>query len=57
MKGLSMLAGVVAFLCMVMGIITATDVYTVSNLDYIFWFGLSGILFLATIALRIGREE
>jgi hypothetical protein len=55
-----MLAGIInvlAGLCGVMGILTATDAFTVSNLDYMFWFVLAAILFLATIAMSAGRGE
>lgn len=48
---------ILAGLCGVMGILTATDVFTVSDLGYIFWFALSGILFVASIALSVGRGE
>jgi hypothetical protein len=55
-----MLGGIInvlAGLCGVMGILTATDVFTVSDLTYPFWFALAAILFLATIAMSAGRGE
>jgi hypothetical protein len=55
-----MLGGIInilAGLCGVMGILTAVDAFTVSDLGYIFWFVLAAILFLATIAMRSGSSE
>jgi hypothetical protein len=40
-----------------MGILTATDTFTVSDLSYPFWFALAAILFLATIAMNSGKGE
>jgi hypothetical protein len=54
---LGAIINILAGLCGVMGILTATDVFTVSNLDYIFWFVLAAILFLATIAMNSSRSE
>jgi len=52
---LSILAG----LCGVMGIITATEVIDplATELTWMFWFGLAGVLFLASIAASLGRGE
>ena len=53
---LSILAG----LCAVMGILTATEVFELTSAgvnDWLFWFALSGILFVATIAIGVGRSE
>ena len=47
-------------LCAVMGIITATEVIELTYAginDWLFWFGLAAILFLASIALGAGRRE
>ncbi len=55
-----MLGGIInvlAGLCGVMGILDATDAYTLSDLTYPFWFALAAILFLATIAMSSGRGE
>jgi hypothetical protein len=59
MKGLGILAGVIAFLCMVMGVLTFFEVGFLedipSNLtDWTFWFWLSALLFLANIACIAG---
>jgi hypothetical protein len=57
MAGLAWLSGTIAGLCMVMGIVTATGVIPTfgDELTWVFWFGLSAILFLATIAFTVGR--
>ena len=51
--------GTLAGLCMVMGIITATEVVPLfgAELTWMFWFVLSAILFLASIAFAAGRTE
>ncbi|MCK4368847.1 MAG: hypothetical protein KAV68_04185 [Dehalococcoidales bacterium] len=59
---MGMLGGIVcvlAALCGVMGILTATDVISPlsAELTWLFWFALSGILFIASIALGTGRTE
>lgn len=59
---MGMLGGIVcvlAALCGVMGIFTATDVISPlsAELTWLFWFALSGILFVASIALSTGRSE
>ena len=59
---MGMLSGIVcvlAALCGVMGILTATDVISPlsAELTWLFWFALSGILFIASIALGTGRTE
>lgn len=53
------IVGIFAGLCMVMGIITATEVIPLlgAELTWVFWFGLSVILFLASIAFALGRGE
>ncbi len=53
------IVGIFAGLCMVMGIITATEVVPLfgAELTWVFWFGLSVILFLASIAFALGRAE
>jgi hypothetical protein len=59
MAALAWVVGAVAGLCMVMGIITATGVVPLlgAELTWTFWFGLSGILFLASIAFGVSRVE
>ncbi|MBA7650356.1 hypothetical protein ES703_58159 [subsurface metagenome] len=57
-----MLGGIInvlAGLCGVMGILTAAEVFDplMTQMTYIFWFGLAAILFLATIAMSAGRGE
>jgi len=54
------IVGIFAGLCAVMGVLIATKAFEltcagVSN--WVFWFGLSGVLFLATIALAVGSRE
>ena len=61
MAALAWVVGIIAGLCMVMGIVTATEVVPSSSLGpeltWMFWFGLSAILFLASIAFILGRGE
>jgi hypothetical protein len=59
MAALAWLVGTFAGLCMVMGIVTATEVIPTfgAELTWTFWFMLSAILFLASIALASGRGE
>jgi hypothetical protein len=65
---LAMILAILAGLCGVMGILTATCVIdplmcgevincATCELGWLFWFGLSAILFIATIAVRVGRGE
>ncbi len=51
--------GAVGGLCMVMGIITATEVVPLlgSAFTWMFWFMLATILFLACIAFAIGQSR
>ncbi len=58
---MAVLAGVIAFLCMVMGILTYFEVGFLEDLPasltfYEFWFWITALLFLATIALAVGRR-
>jgi hypothetical protein len=50
---------ILAALCGVMGILTATDVLDplMTKMDFMFWFVLAGVLFLATIAMSAGKRE
>jgi len=50
---------ILASLCAIVGILTASEVIEPfrEGLDLIFWFGISGILFVATIALGVNRGE
>lgn len=50
---------ILAALCAVVGILTASDVISPfsEGLTWLFWFGLSGILFVASIALSMMRSE
>ena len=59
MAALAWTVGAFAGLCMVMGIITATEVVPLlgAELTWLFWFALSGILLLASIAFALGRGE
>ena len=48
--------GILGGLCAVLGILTATEVVTeLAELTWMFWFVLSGILLLASIAFTVGR--
>ena len=49
--------GFLGGLAMVVGIMTATEVVPIlaTELTWLFWFILSGLLFLITIALAAGR--
>ena len=59
MVALAWIVGAFAGLCMVMGIITATEVVPQfgAELTWVFWFMLSAILFLVSIAFTLGRGE
>jgi hypothetical protein len=59
MVALAWIAGIIAGLCMVMGIVTATEVVPLlgAELTWLFWFGLSAILLLASIVFTLGRGE
>ena len=59
MAALAWVVGIIAGLCMVMGIVTATAVVPElgTELTWMFWFVLSAILFLASIAFILGRGE
>ena len=63
MKGLALLAGIFAFLCMVMGIVTYFEPGFLADIPvrlgfYEFWFWIAALLFLITIALAmVGRSE
>lgn len=50
---------VLASLCAIMGILTASEVIEPfrEGLGVMFWLGISGILFVATIALGVSRKE
>jgi len=59
---MGLLSGVMvvfAALCAIMGILIYSEVIGPfrEGLDLIFWFGISGILFVATIALGVTRSE
>ena len=59
MVALAWTAGAIAGLCMVMGIITATELVPLlgTELTWLFWFALSGILLLTSIAFTLARGE
>ena len=59
MVALAWTFGAIGGLCAVMGIITATEVVQPfgAELTWVFWFMLSAILLLATIAFSLGRGE
>jgi len=56
MAALAWIVGTIGGLCMVMGIVTATEVIPMfgAELTWMFWFVLSAILFLASIAFALG---
>ena len=53
------IAGILGGLCIVMGIITALGAIQLVGYDltWLFWFALSGILFLASIVFTLARGE
>jgi hypothetical protein len=59
MVALAWTVGAIAGLCMVMGIITATEVVPplTTELTWLFWFALSAILLLVSIVFTLGRGE
>ena len=60
MRVAALIVGIFAGLCTVMGAIVATEAYVPDYAgvsDWVFWFGLAGVLFLATIALAVGGRE
>ncbi len=49
--------GIIGGLCIVIGVITAVALIPqVAGLTWMFWFALSGILFLVCIAFAVGRS-
>jgi hypothetical protein len=56
---LGVIVNIIAALCGVMGILTATEVIDplMTQMDYMFWFVLAALLFLSTIAFNSGRGE
>lgn len=55
---LAWVLGILGALCTVMGIITAlTLIPEIAGLTWLFWMVLAAILFLATIAVTLGRSE
>ena len=60
MRVAALIVGIFAGLCAVMGVLIATNAFEltcagVSN--WVFWFALSGVLFLATIAFAVAHRE
>lgn len=53
------ITGAIGGLCAVMGIVTATEVIQLISpqFTWMFWFVLSAILLLASIALSLGRGD
>ncbi len=53
---LAWIFGIIGGMCVVMGIITAVGaIPAVAALTWTFWFGLSGLLLLISIAFAVGR--
>jgi hypothetical protein len=57
MTALAWITGIVGGLCMVMGVVTALEAVPSlgAELTWLFWFALSGILFLASIVFTLAR--
>ncbi|MFC2047378.1 hypothetical protein ACFLTK_03800 [Chloroflexota bacterium] len=57
MGALALIIGILGGLCAIMGIVTALEVVETlgTALTETFWLMLSGVLFLAAIALTVGR--
>jgi hypothetical protein len=57
MTALAWITGIIGGLCMVMGIVTATEAIPLlgSELTWLFWLVLSGILLLASIVFTLAR--
>ena len=52
---LAWIFGIIAGLCALTGILTAVEgIPQIPALNWMFWFALSGILLLATIAFAVG---
>jgi hypothetical protein len=58
MGTLAWVAGFLGGLCMVMGLVTVTEVAPLlgDELTWMFWFVLSAILLLMSIAFAVGRS-
>jgi len=61
MRVLAVLSGIIALLCMAMGIVTLLGVLPQTMVEklpaeftWTFWFGISALLFLASIAANAG---
>ena len=59
MVALAWITGIVGGLSMVMGVVTALKAIPLlgAELTWLFWFVLSGILFLASIVFTLARGE
>ena len=59
MLALAWITGIVGGLSMVMGIVTALEAIPLvgAELTWLFWFALSGVLFLASIVFTLARGE
>ena len=53
------IVGILGGLCMAMGIVTAIEAIPLlgSELTWLFWFALSGILLLISIVFTLARSE
>lgn len=59
MGAFAAILGVIGGLCAIFGIILALDVFTINlsdQLTWTFWFVLSAILFLSSIAISVGYK-
>ena len=59
MVAVAWIAGIIGGLCMAMGIVTAAEAIPLlsAELTWLFWFALSGILFLISIVFTLARSE
>jgi hypothetical protein len=60
MRVTALIVGIFAGLCTVMGVLIATNAFELTCdgvKNWVFWFALSGVLFLATIALAVAHRE
>jgi len=59
MISLAIIVSIIASLCVIMGVVAATEVVTIAltHLTPIFWLGLGGVLFLAAITALVGRGK
>ncbi len=59
MVAVAWIVGIIGGLCMAMGIVTAVEAIPLlgSELTWLFWLVLSGVLFLISIVFTLARSE